>query len=145
MVSRTGVGNFSPSSLSCFSAWYTAESAWFFVSMATLFSLSSFANFSASLIIYLWITTLHPLEPFQPVFATLKDGFKMGKWIQIHACRRKRNSLLANVNQTYPSSKSEHNSSNLTLVSVVSICFGPSVVAVINDKQKHIDESKDIW
>ncbi|KAK7823719.1 stromal 70 kda heat shock-related protein [Quercus suber] len=32
---------------------------------------------------------------------------------------------------TYLSSKSEHNSSNLTLVRVVSMCFGPSAVAVM--------------
>ena len=35
---------------------------------------------------------------------------------------------------TYLSSKSEHNSSNLTLVRVVSMCFGPSAVAVMKGK-----------
>lgn len=34
----------------------------------------------------------------------------------------------------YLSSKSEHKSSNLALVNVVSICFGPSAVAVIKGK-----------
>jgi hypothetical protein len=36
--------------------------------------------------------------------------------------------------KAYLSSKSEHNSSNLTLVRVVSMCFGPSAVAVMKGK-----------
>lgn len=41
--------------------------------------------------------------------------------------------LLQNIRK-YLSRRSEHNSSNLALVRVVSICFGPSAVAVINGK-----------
>lgn len=40
------------------------------------------------------------------------------------------------VNYFYLSRRSEHSSSNLALVRVVSICLGPSAVAVMNGKLK---------
>jgi len=43
--SFTSPGIFSPNSLSCFSVWYTTESAWFFVSIASLFCLSPYILF----------------------------------------------------------------------------------------------------
>ncbi|KAM3734028.1 hypothetical protein ACB098_11G182700 [Castanea mollissima] len=74
--SLTGPGTLSPSSLSCFLVWYNTESAWFFASMASLFSLSSFANFSASLTIlstcsflfyFLFFYFVHPKMGFRNI------------------------------------------------------------------------------
>jgi hypothetical protein len=46
------------------------------------------------------------------------------------------NQAIARSTVTYLSRRSEHSSSNLALVRVVSICLGPSAVAVIKGKLK---------
>ena len=51
--------------------------------------------------------------------------------ITCNPCHRK---ITKSNHIKYLSSKSEHNSSNLALVRVVSICLGPSAVAVMNGK-----------
>mmetsp|Transcript_853 Transcript_853/g.3333 ORF Transcript_853/g.3333 Transcript_853/m.3333 type:complete len:480 (-) Transcript_853:793-2232(-) len=56
-------GTLSASSSSCFSVWYTIESAWFLTSTASLLALSSSANFSASFTIRSTSSELRVLAP----------------------------------------------------------------------------------